>query len=161
MRPMKPRPVGSAADVMVQMTKEIGKREGRPEDGIEIAADAENISHWTLRKQMDPDQVEMPFGRIVRLAGRFKLQSLAHYFAALAEGTFTPGAATTSPPRWDCLTSQAFEDMGKLTAEFFRDLQDGKIDKAEARRILPQIEEMQRHFATMNAHLRAILEAGE
>lgn len=158
---MKPREPGSIFAALDRSLDEIGDSAGTPTRGAELAADFLGKTKWTILHEIDPEDPKhrMSVRTLSLLAQRFKLHALAHYFAACAEGVFIPLKAANDP-RWDRLTAQAFEDMGRLGAEFFRDLSDGKIDAGEARRLLPLVDEMQRHFAAMNGMLRAVIEEG-
>lgn len=161
MRPMKPREPGSIFDALGQAITEIGEKAKAPARGAELAGDFLGKTKWTVLHEIDPDDEKhkMTVRTLGMLAQRFKLHALAHYFAACGEGVFIP-LSRANDPRWDRLTAQAFEDMGRLGGEFFRDLLDGKIDAAEARRLLPMVQEMQKHFATMVGMLLSIIEEG-
>lgn len=127
--------------------------------GAKVAADFLGKTKFTVLHEIDPDDDKhrMSVRTLGMLAQRFKLHSLAHYFAACADGVFVP-LTHPNDPRWDSLTSQAFQDMGRLSAEIISDLADGKFDALEAKRTLLLVQEMQRHFATMGGMLRAIIE---
>jgi hypothetical protein len=149
----KAREPGSIFDALDRGLTELG--------GAEVAADFLGKTKWTVLHEIDPDDEKhrMSVRTLGMLAQRFKLHALAHYFAACAEGLFIPMQRTTDP-RWDQLTSKAFEDMGRLGSEIITDLADGKFDVVEARRALLLVEEMQRHFATMAGQLRNVIEEG-
>lgn len=157
MRPMKPRDVGGPHEMLVEAMAEIGVAAGDPAHGVEAAANFLGLSHWTLRKQMDPDQGgDVGFVRLVQLAAHFKLTSVAHYFAALAGGMFVPLLPTGADPRWGELTAETNESMGAFVAEILRDMADGEIDSVEAGRALKLHTELLRLHARLHAHLRAI-----
>lgn len=156
MRPMKPRQIGGPHELLVEAMGEIGNAAGDPVHGIEVAANFLGLNHWTLRKEIDPDQKgELSFVRVTQLVSHFKLQTVAHYFAALAGGMFLPLLPKGTDSRWGELTGKTAEDMGRFTAEMVRDLADGKLSRTEALRCLKIHTELMRHQAELHAQLRA------
>lgn len=159
---MKPRKIGGPHELLVEAMGEVGIAAGDPTHGVEVAANFLGLSHWTLRKEIDPDQNgELSFVRLVQLVRHFKLQTVAHYFASLAGGMFLPLLPTGMDAKWGELTGTTAEDMGRFTAEMVRDLADGKLTKAEARRCLKIHCELMRHQAELHAMLRACAEGDE
>lgn len=162
MRAMKPRKVGGPHELLVEAMAEIGVATKDPAHGIERAADFLGMSHWTLRKEIDPDQKgELSFVRASMLASKFKVAAFAHYFAALAGGIFVSLRPTGVDGKWGELTGAAAIDMGRFTSEIVRDLADGKIDKVEAGRALKIHSELMRHHAELHSMLRAIADGSE
>lgn len=144
---------GSIFHALDRMIDELG--------GAKVAADFLGKTKFTVLHEIDPDDDKhrMTVRTLGMLAQRFRPHALAHYFAACADGVFVP-LTHPNDPRWDNLTSQAFQDMGRLSAEIISDLADGKFDVVEAKRTLLLVEEMQRHFATMGGMLRTVIEEG-
>lgn len=162
MRPMKPRKIGGPHELLVDALAEIGVAAGDPTHGVEIASDFLGMSHWTLRKEIDPDQKgELSFVRVSMLASKFRLATIAHYFASLAGGMFLSLRPLGIDPKWSELTGAAAIDMGRFTSEIVRDLADGKLDKVEAGRCLKIHNELMRHHAELHAMLRTIADGGE
>jgi hypothetical protein len=162
MRPMKPRKVGGPHELLVDALAEIGIGAGDPTHGVEIAADFLGMSHWTLRKEIDPDQKgELSFVRVSQLASKFRLARVAEYFASLAGGIFLSLRMSGVETKWSELTGAAAIDMGRFTSEIVQDLSDGKIDKVEASRCLKIHSELMRHHAELHAMLRAIANGDE
>lgn len=156
-RPIKPRKVGGPHELMLEAMNEIGEREGDPAHGLEIAAAFEGKSHWTLRKELDPDQKgEMSFVSMARLAAKYRLETVAQYFATLAGGVFLSLKPLGINPKWGELTGKTAVDMGRFTSEMVRDLSDGKMDRVEAGRCLKIHSELMRHHAQLHSMLRAV-----
>jgi hypothetical protein len=159
---MKPRQPGSVFDALVKFFTQIGEAEGSPGQGIEIAANFEGKSKFTLTHEIDPDDQKHRLSLLsaARLAGRFKVPALAEYFSTLAGGTFLPLPRRDIAPRWAELTSAAIMDMGRFSSEIVQDLADGKISRDEAGRIIILLDEVQRHVAALRAMAGAVA-AGE
>lgn len=162
MKAMKPRLVGGPHELLVEAMAEIGVVAGDPAHGVETAANFLGLNHWTLRKEIDPDQKgELSFVRMVQLVRHFRLQTVAHYFAALAGGMFLPLLPTGLDAKWGEMTGQTAEDMGRFTAEMVRDLADGKLSQSEAKKCLKIHTELMRHQAELHARLRAAVDGAE
>jgi hypothetical protein len=161
MRAMKPRKVGGPHEMLVEAMAEIGIVQDDPTHGVERAAEFLGMSHWTLRKEIDPDQKgELSFVRVSMLASKFKLATVAHYFASLAGGMFLSLRPAGIDPRWSDLTGETAMKMGEFTSEIVRDLADGKLDRVEAGRCLKIHNELMRHHAVLHAMLREIADGG-
>jgi hypothetical protein len=159
---MKRRQPGSVFDALVRMMTQIGEASGNPGRGIEIAADFEGKTKWTLTHEIDPDDAKhrMSVVSAARLTAHFNVSALAEHFATLAGGCFLPIPTGEGGQRWRELTAESVEEMGLLAAEMVRDLADGEINAAEARRIIPLIEILMRDMAEMLAMARALSEGG-
>jgi len=122
MRPMKPRPAGSAHDALVRLLAEVAERSGRDcEAGPKIAADFLDVSLSLVHRATDPDQREdLGFRRVARLTEHFGATAAAEFLARLAGGVFLPLPPADTPPRWAELEAEAAEDFGKAVAELIR-----------------------------------------
>lgn len=72
---------GSAYEALDKMMAEIGSKTGT--NGYDAAGDFEDVSKFTIYKQLDPDQprVEMSFARVVRLSKHFAVTAALRHFA--------------------------------------------------------------------------------
>lgn len=84
--------------------------------------------------------------------------ALAEYFAALAEGVFLPLAIEGGDTALHALTAEAARDSGETIAGMIAALQDGRVDRAEAREGIEHIDETMRALAALRAALTTRLE---
>jgi hypothetical protein len=165
MRPMKPRPPGSAKDALVRLFAEVAQAEGRDaEAGARIAADFLDVSVSLLHKASDPTQPEdLGFRRVGMITERFRAGAAADFLARLAGGVFVPLPEGEGSSRLSALAASAVEEFGQAIAEILRAVSshsDGgrRLTPAEARRIAAEIIDVVR---IMNGLLGIAMGAAE
>lgn len=133
---MKPRKLGGPHDVLARMMSEIGHAAGHPDGGVELAAEFEGVSKFTLYKQLDPDNLtggEMSFVRVWRLCGRFGGRAVAEAFAALCGCRLVP----LPPVKAAEMDLRAVNNLQRESSEAIGAIldakADGRISQAEAR----------------------------
>jgi hypothetical protein len=148
MKPYKPRPPGSAHDALARMMEEIGVADGRPGQGMKVAADFEDRSVNTLYHELDPAAPsQLSYARVARLVDRFKVQAPAHHLAGLAGGIFVPTPeASGRNEAWAELSAETAEEVGMLTAESIRAVGAG-LTPAQAKDLLPDLYDIVRHVS--------------
>jgi hypothetical protein len=123
MRPMKPRPAGSAHDALVEAIAAIALGLGRDrEAGPKLAADFLDCSPSLIHKATDPDCREtIGFSKVDALAQHFPgfAEEMAQHFALRAGGQFIP-APSASPRDWEQLLIEAPEDVGRAISDAYR-----------------------------------------
>lgn len=162
MRTMKPRRAGGPHDVLARMFGEIAAAEGAgPEAGVQIAAEFEGVSVFTLYKQLDPDQAgsELSFVRLWRLVAKFGSRAPA---AALAE---LVGCRLVALPKrmaaeapTAALISIARETT-EVVAKGWDAVADGELTPREARALRPEVREAINALLEFDARLE-LIEAG-
>lgn len=101
---------GSVYKALDSLMKEIGAKIGA--NGYETAADFENVTHFTLYKQVDPDNpAEMSFARVARLTAHFGATAALEYLADQAGCIVLPKVSVAAD---SCL----IKHLTTLTKEF-------------------------------------------
>lgn len=84
---------GSAHDALDKMFDSIGRSHGKAaSEGIYIAASLLDVSHWTLRAQLNPDKTgsEISYAKVVQFTRAFGCTDAAEHLALCAGGVFLP-----------------------------------------------------------------------
>lgn len=151
---------GSAHDALDKMFDSIGRSHGSAaSEGIYIAASLLDVSHWTLRAQLNPDKTgsEISYARVVQFTRAFGCTDAAEHLALCAGGVFVPlpreGDAVAA------LTADAMREMGEAVARIFAStspLSEGgaAITANEARAALPEVHEALAALSNLYSRLR-------
>ncbi|MDF2994654.1 MAG: hypothetical protein K0R27_291 [Xanthobacteraceae bacterium] len=155
---MKRANPGSAHDALVHLFEAIGREHGAnsaPAEGIPLAADFLGVTHWTLRKQLDPDQPsDLGFGRVSQLTRHFGCADAAQHLALAAGGVFVP--MPNADGKVAGLSAEVMRETGEAIALLLADIAPGseggaELTPAEAGDALPAISEALARMADLYA----------
>lgn len=156
MKPMKPRPPGSAVDALVRFFAEIGTVAGHDATaGAKVSANFLGVSDSYIRKASDPDQPEdLGFRRVAMLTEHFRARAAAEHLALLAGGLFVPLPAGDASGRFASIGAAASVEFGEAMAELFKAVSAAgpggqEITAAERRRLAAEIDDVLRVFAEL------------
>ncbi|QJP14695.1 hypothetical protein G3545_14200 [Starkeya sp. ORNL1] len=131
---MKRANPGSAHDALVHLFEAIGRTHGAngaPTEGLPLAADFLGVTHWTLRKQIDPDQPsDLGFGRVAMLTRHFGCPDAAQHLALAAGGVFVP-MPDGDAGKVATLSAEVMRETGEAIALLFADISEGSAGGAE------------------------------
>lgn len=156
---MKRANPGSAHDALVHMFEAIGRVHGAnaaPTEGLPLAADFLGVTHWTLRKQIDPDQPsDLGFGRVSQLTRHFGCVEAAQHLALAAGGVFVPMPGEDAG-KVAGLSAVVMRETGEAIALLLANVapdSEGGVDltPAEAREALPAVGEALARIADLYA----------
>lgn len=149
---------GSIHQALDAMMAEIESKTGR--NGYEAAADAENVTKFTLYKQVDPDNpVEMSFARVVRLSALFGATSALDFLASqIGCVVLTQKAPAETSDLMGHMVSFASESAQaiKVNADA---LADNVRTEEELRRIIKEYADAERAAAAGRLAAQAELDA--
>lgn len=137
---------GSIHEALDALMGEIEKKAGK--NGYEVAADFENVTKFTLYKQVDPDNpAEMSFARVARLSAHFGVVSAIEYLADQVGYVVVPQCRVATDTnlashmaRVACESSQALQAMAEGIA-------DQKYTKDELLRMKEELRDVRRASA--------------
>lgn len=138
---------GSAHEALDRMFDSIGRSHGfAPSEGVYIAASLIDVSHWTLRAQLDPDKKgsEISYAKVVQFTRAFGCTDAAEHLATCAGGVFVPMPADGDAVA--ALTADAMREMGEAVAKIFASASPASeggmtITAGEARAALPEVRD--------------------
>ena len=142
----KRREGGTVKGTLARLVEQVG--------GVERAMARLQLGRSRVYAITDPDDAQQAsFAQVAALTDA-EGTAAAEFLAALAGGAFLPlpkgGGALPE------LTAETARAFGNLMAELVRDLADGKVTPAEARRARARLGEVLRAAAAIRAELDAI-----
>jgi hypothetical protein len=160
MKPMKPRPPGSACDALARMLAEVARSEGHePTAGAKLAARFLGVSDSLLRKASDPDRDEdLGFRRVAMLTEHFRVRAAAEHLALGAGGLFVPMPDPGATGRLAVLGGQATRETGEAIAALIAAIDragpgGAAVTAAERRRLTAEVADVLRVFAELHGLL--------
>lgn len=146
MSPLKPRAYTSVKAAVIRLYDQVG--------GVVEVARRLTIGRTLAYAYTDEaeDDRHISFARVVALSGP-GCDAAAEYLAGVCDGLFVPLATGTSPVA--LASAEAARRFGEAMHGVFAALEDGRMDGAEAQRVLPDIDAALQALGQVRARVRA------
>jgi len=132
---------GSIYEALDALMGEIEKKVGK--NGYEAAADFENVTKFTLYKQVDPDNpVEMSFARVARLSAHFGALSALEYLAEQTGCVVVEKGKIGSDASLVAHLSSLASESGQAIQAIAEGIADNDLTDAELTRIAKEAREL-------------------
>lgn len=133
---------GSTYAALNAMVDEIGASAGT--SGSEAAGDFEDVTKFTILKQLDPDQarVEMSFARVVRLSKHFGVMAALKHFAEQMGCVVVPRAVTSADACFIGLLTKVAKESGDTLTAVSAALADQHVDESELLKIKQEARQL-------------------
>ena len=150
--PVKPRPAGAPKSCLADLFAQAG--------GVQRVMVRLGLGQSQVYAYADPQSPEeISFARVAALTDT-QCTAAAEYLAALAGGGFLPGPAIEGADV-GALTADSMREHGEAMACLVADIADGKLDRDEVRRSLPELDDAVAALLALRARMMAIVDRAE
>jgi len=149
---------GSIYEALDALMEEIGAKTGV--NGYQAAADAENVTKFTIYKQVDPDNpAEMSFARVVRLSAQFGATAALQHFAQQLGCVVVERSQTAADANLVTHLSVLASESGQTIQAIAEGITDQRLTEEELARIVKETRDLREAAAAAELAAQQKLDA--